>query len=115
MDSGTGAAVRVIYFGGLGRSGSTLAERLLGELPGVCTAGEVVHMWERGIARHERCGCDEPFPSCPFWRKVGGVAFDGWDKVDPGHVTALRRTVDRSRFIPLLAAPALQRPFFTRT
>jgi hypothetical protein len=114
MDSGTGAAARVIYFGGLGRSGSTLAERLLGELPGVCPAGEIVHMWERGIARNERCGCDEPFSSCPFWRKVGGVAFGGWDKVDPGHVTALRRTVDRSRFIPLLATPVLQRPSFTK-
>ncbi len=113
MDSGTGAgAVRVIYFGGLGRSGSTLAERLLGELPGACPAGEVVHMWERGIVSRERCGCGEPFPDCPLWRKVGTAAFGGWDKVDPVRVRGLRRTVDRSRFIPLLAAPALQRPSF---
>jgi hypothetical protein len=113
MDSGTGD-VRVVYLGGLGRSGSTLAERLLGELPDVCPAGEVVHMWERGIVSGERCGCGEPFPDCPFWQKVGATAFGGWDNVDAARVRALRRTVDRNRFIPLLAAPVLQRPSFER-
>jgi hypothetical protein len=113
MDSGTGA-VRVVYLGGLGRSGSTLAERLLGELPHVCPAGEVVHMWERGIASGERCGCGEPFPDCPFWQKVGATAFGGWDNVDTARVSDLRRTVDRNRFIPLLAAPVLHRPSFER-
>ena len=33
--------VRVIYLGGLGRSGTTLLERLLGEIPGVCASGEL--------------------------------------------------------------------------
>jgi Sulfotransferase family len=113
MDSGTGD-VRVVYLGGLGRSGSTLAERLLGELPGACPAGELVHIWQRAIAGGERCGCGEPFPDCPFWQKVGSTAFDGWDKVDTERVAALRGTVDRSRFIPLLSAPALQRPSFAR-
>lgn len=113
MDSGTGT-VRVVYLGGLGRSGSTLAERLLGELPDVCPAGEVVHMWERGIVSRERCGCGEPFPDCPFWQKVGATAFGGWDNVDVARVSDLRRTVDRNRFIPLLAASALQKPSFQR-
>jgi len=43
LGSRVSKAVRVVYLGGLGRSGSTLLERLLGELPGVCPAGEVVH------------------------------------------------------------------------
>ncbi|MGO9296185.1 MAG: sulfotransferase, partial [Streptosporangiaceae bacterium] len=98
---------RVIYLGGLGRSGTTLLERLLAELPGVCSAGEVVHMWQRGIVDGELCGCGEPFASCPFWAKVGEVAFGGWQQVDVGRVLALRNAVDRSRHIPLLAAPAL--------
>lgn len=115
MDSGTGTGdVRVVYLGGLGRSGSTLAERLLGELPGACPAGELVHMWQRAIVGGERCGCGEPFPDCPFWQKVGSTAFDGWDKVDTERVAVLRGTVDRSRFIPLLAAPALRRPSYAR-
>jgi hypothetical protein len=101
------APPRVVYLGGLGRSGSTLLERLLGELPGVCTAGEVVHLWQRGVLAGERCGCGEPFGDCRFWREVGRQAFGGWAELDVRRVVALRASVDRSRYIPLLAAPVL--------
>ena len=47
---------RVLYLGGFGRSGSTLIERLLGELPGVCPVGELVHLWQRGVLAGERRG-----------------------------------------------------------
>jgi hypothetical protein len=102
---GTSDLRRVIYLGGLGRSGSTLLERLLGELPGACTAGEVVHMWQRGIVEGERCGCGQPFGDCAFWRAVGQEAFGGWDAVDVGRIAWLREKVDRTRHIPLVAAP----------
>jgi hypothetical protein len=98
---------RVVYLGGLGRSGSTLLERLIGELPGVCSAGEVVHMWQRGIVEGERCGCGQPFGDCEFWCAVGQDAFGGWDAVDVSRIAQLRREVDRTRSIPLVAAAAL--------
>ncbi len=98
-----GDGVRVLYVGGLGRSGSTLIERLIGQLPGVCPVGELVHLWERGIAQDERCGCGEPFRQCAFWLQVGKAAFGGWDDVDVGRVAALRARVDRNRFVPALA------------
>jgi Sulfotransferase domain len=98
---------RVVYLGGLGRSGSTLLERLIGELPGVCSAGEVVHMWQRGIVEGERCGCGQPFGDCEFWCAVGQDAFGGWDAVDVGRIAELRAAVDRTRSIPMLAASAL--------
>ena len=62
---------RVLYLGGLGRSGTTLVERLLGELPNVCALGEVVHLWQRDIVDDERCGCGESFSRCAFWTAVG--------------------------------------------
>jgi len=93
----------VLYVGGLGRSGSTLMERLVGQLPGVCAVGELVHLWERGVVADERCGCGEPFGRCPFWLQVGKAAFGGWDEVDVSRVAALRARVDRNRFIPALA------------
>ena len=95
--------VRVLYIGGLGRSGSTVIERLTGQLPGVCAVGELVHLWERGVTDGERCGCGEPFRQCPFWSQVGKAAFGGWDEVDVSRVAALRSRVDRNRFIPALA------------
>jgi hypothetical protein len=104
----TGVPVpRLIYLGGLGRSGTTLVERLLAGLPGVCSVGEVVHMWQRGVVQDERCGCGESFSGCAFWRDVGAAAFGGWDQLDVERVAALRASVDRTRHIPLLAAPAL--------
>ncbi|MGW4639193.1 sulfotransferase [Sphaerisporangium sp. NPDC004334] len=96
-------AVRVVFIGGLGRSGTTLLERLLGETPGVTPLGEVVHLWERGVCSHEPCGCGEPFTSCAFWRRVGLRAFGGWSPGLADRVLTLRRRVDRTRHIPALA------------
>jgi sulfotransferase family protein len=107
--SGPPAALRrVVYLGGLGRSGSTLLERLLGELPGACSAGELVHLWQRGIVEGERCGCGQPFADCEFWRAVGQDAFGGWAAVDTDRIAGLRHEVDRTRSIPLLAGPGLR-------
>jgi hypothetical protein len=98
--------VRVIYLGGLGRSGSTLLERLLGELPGVCACGEVVHLWQRGVTGNERCGCGLEFSACDFWKQVGKEAFGGWDKVDTDRIGYLKDAVDRTRMIPRLSGRA---------
>lgn len=98
---------RVLFIGGLGRSGSTLLERILGELPGVCAMGEVVHLWQRGLADDERCGCGAPFSQCPFWQGVGESAFGGWHAMDLAGFQALKDSVDRTRFVPMLTGPVL--------
>jgi hypothetical protein len=100
-------APRVVYLGGLGRSGTTLLERLLGELPGVVALGEVVHLWERGVLGEELCGCGAAFPACAFWRQVGERAFGGWTRALAERVLGLRRRVDRTRRIPRIAHPDL--------
>jgi hypothetical protein len=94
---------RVLFLGGLGRSGTTLVERLLGELPGVCALGEVVHLWQRDLRDDERCGCGARFSACTFWTRVGVEAFGGWHHVDVDRVHALRDAVERTRHIPRLA------------
>ncbi len=94
---------RVLYVGGLGRSGTTLIERVLGELPGVCALGEVVHLWQRDIRDDERCGCGVRFSECEFWRAVGAKAFGGWERADVHRILALQELVERTRHIPVLA------------
>jgi hypothetical protein len=94
----------VLYLGGLGRSGTTLVERLLGELPSVCALGELVHLWQRDIIDDERCGCGARFSACAFWNQVGQAAFGGWRNVDVDRVRALGEAVERTRHIPRLAA-----------
>jgi hypothetical protein len=99
--------VRVVFVGGLGRSGTTLLERILGELPGVCPLGEVVHLWRRDLCDDERCACGTAFSGCEFWQAVGERAFGGWRHVDVRRVLALREAVERTRHIPRLAATRL--------
>jgi hypothetical protein len=96
----------VLFIGGLGRSGTTVVERVLGEVPGVVTAGELVHLWHRAVLSDERCGCGEPFSGCPFWQAVGARAFGGWDRALAERMEVLRARVDRTRFIPRLALRA---------
>ena len=55
---------KVLYIGGFGRSGSTLVERILGQLPGFCSAGEIVFLWQRGLIDGQLCGCGVPVPEC---------------------------------------------------
>ncbi|MEU9831404.1 sulfotransferase [Streptosporangium sp. NPDC048047] len=94
---------RVVFLGGLGRSGTTLLERLLGEVPGVTPLGEVVHLWARGVLADEPCGCRRPFSACPFWREVGERAFGGWPDDLARRMLRLGRRVDRTRRVPELA------------
>ena len=105
----TTGSVMVVYLGGFGRSGSTLLERVLGQVPGTVAAGEVVHLIERGLLRDEDCGCGRAFGDCPFWSDVGIKAFGGWEHVDGEEWLALKRRVDRNRYIPLLLAPVRPR------
>lgn len=84
----------------MGRSGSTLIERLLGELPGFCSVGEIVHLWRRGLVENERCGCGLAFADCGFWGEVGKRAFGGWGRLDVHRVLRLKDSVDRTRFLP---------------
>ncbi len=93
---------RLVFVGGMGRSGSTLIERLLGELPGFYSVGETVHLWRRGLVEDERCGCGRSFSDCGFWVEVGREAFGGWHRLDADQVLRLKGGVDRTRFLPAL-------------
>lgn len=101
----TGAPV-VIYIGGSGRSGSTLLDRMLGQISGLCSTGELARLWDLGLRDNQLCGCGEPVRSCPFWTEVGNRAFGGWDRLDLGWVLALHAHVRRHRNLPLLLAGA---------
>jgi Sulfotransferase family len=96
-------SVRVLFVGGLGRSGSTVLDLLLGDVPGVAAIGEVRHLWERGLRDNALCACGEPFHDCPFWQRVGEVAFGGWGTLDPTDAIATARAVDRHRQLPATA------------
>jgi hypothetical protein len=94
--------MKVVYIAGVGRSGSTMLERMLGAVPGAVNAGEVNALFSRVAAQDQRCGCAEPFSACPFWTAVGDRAFGGWASVT-ARIAELQPRVIRQRFVPRLA------------
>jgi hypothetical protein len=94
--------VKVLYIAGVGRSGSTLLERMLGALPGSVNAGEVNAIFSRVASQDQRCGCGEPFARCRFWSAVGERAFGGWSAITP-QMARLQPRVVRQRHVPRLA------------
>jgi hypothetical protein len=103
--------LRVLYVGGMPRSGSTLTDLMLHQLPGHVGVGELFYLWRNCVAADGLCACGEPFSRCAFWTEVGQVAFGGWDTVDAAHVMRLQARVDRTARIPLLLAPRRPRRF----
>lgn len=91
--------MKVLYIVGVGRSGSTLLERMLGAVPGAVNAGELNAIFSRVAKQDQRCGCAEPFSACRFWRRVGERAFGGWAEVTE-RMAALQPRVVRQRFVP---------------
>lgn len=101
------ARPNVLLLGGFGRSGSTLLERALGDVPGAVATGEVLHLWERGLRDDERCGCGRAFSTCPYWEDVGKRAYGGWSEVDAAAVIEDRFAVVRNRGVPTLVLRAM--------
>ncbi len=96
--------VTVLYIVGLGRSGSTLLERMLGGIPGFANAGELNALFSRVATMDQRCGCGEAFSECAFWLDVGERGFGGWEEIS-SRIGALQPEVIRQRFIPHLLWP----------
>jgi Sulfotransferase family len=103
--------LRVLYVGGMPRSGSTLTDLMLHQLPGHIGVGELFYLWRNGLAHDGLCACASPFSACPFWSEVGRVAFGGWARTDPTHVMRLQERVDRTSRIPLLLLPRRPKRF----
>ena len=102
---------RVLYVGGVPRSGSTLTDLMLGQLPGHVGLGELFYLWHNGPGRDVQCACGEPFSRCPLWTEVGRLAFGGWPRDLVDEVLRLQRAVDRTSRIPLLLVPRLAPAF----
>lgn len=75
--------VRILFVAGTGRSGTTIINTVLGQVPGAFTVGELRYVWERGLGEDHRCGCGEPFSRCPVWVDVIERAFGPNGPPDP--------------------------------
>jgi hypothetical protein len=102
---------QVLYIGGFSRSGTTLLQRLLDQLPGVISLGEVCNLWDTGLKSDDLCTCGEVISCCKFWGEIAERAFGGWNAVDLYEVQRLRNAIDRARFLPRLLRKARSEEF----
>lgn len=75
----------ILYVGGVGRSGSSMIERLLDQYEDVTSLGEIHQIFSHWINFDKRqlCGCGEEFQACGFWRNVIGNSLGSMDDFDP--------------------------------
>jgi hypothetical protein len=100
------APVKVLYIAGMGRSGSTLLDRLLGHSPGYVSTAELYRIWHAGFLENRHCGCGKHIRSCEFWNDVAQEAFGGWDNVDPTEPGRAWAAICRLRDFPHLWMPS---------
>jgi hypothetical protein len=70
------ALPKVLYIAGWQRSGTTILDRVLGQLEGFVSTGELRRLWEASLSEGYLCGCGAPLPECEFWRaaqEAGGL------------------------------------------
>lgn len=93
--------ISILYIGGVGRSGSTLVERMLNEVPGIVGVGELFQMWSRGVSENRLCACGVPFHECEHWATIGQHAFGGWNRLDLRKIIALQNGIHRIGQLPV--------------
>lgn len=101
--------VKVIYFAGYGRSGSTLLDLIFGEMTDFFSVGEIGLIWERSFINNELCSCSLPFSDCDFWNNVKVSMFGENDSNEIVYeVLKLQKELVRVRHIPKLLFKCLR-------
>ncbi len=95
--TGDGELPRLVMIMGMGRSGSTLLEVLLGNNPGMVNLGELTHVFQEGFLDDLTCPCGQPASRCEVWGKI--IEEAGWDTAQVrGIVDAVGRVERHARF-----------------
>lgn len=81
--------VKVLYIAGFERSGSTIVNRVLGQIDGFVAWGELRDIWQHGIIENRSCTCGALFGECSTWTKILEEAYGGIDRVNAREMTEL--------------------------
>ena len=93
--------IRVIYIIGMGRSGSTLLNIILGNHSEVESFGDLIDLTRYGWLNSEFCACGKGANDCPFWSRVQ----HDWitqASISIAEYVALQNTFEHVRNLPRL-------------
>lgn len=86
----------VLFILGKGRSGSTLLDNALNQVPGVFSTGELWTRWRWKPLEDYTCGCGEKVGACPIWSRALARAYTAMDTpVGPRDLEVWKRDVLR--------------------
>ena len=105
--------LKVLYIAGMGRSGSTILQNILGEIKGFYPVGEVYSISERYVQKG-LCGCGLSLDQCRRWKSVLDRAF-GCSGAPAAAEIHRRLHCLRTRHFPLLLTPPGRRWVARRT
>jgi Sulfotransferase family len=83
--------IKVLYIAGFERSGSTLVNRVLGQLDDFVAWGELRDIWQHAILENRMCSCGEAFSNCSVWQQILRTAFGGVEQINAGQLFTLQR------------------------
>ncbi|NIT60120.1 MAG: hypothetical protein GWN00_29070 [Aliifodinibius sp.] len=92
--------IKVLYIAGPSRSGSTILSNILGEIDGFFNAGELIDIWDRGVAANGSCGCGAPMKDCEIWGMVLNQAFGSPAQIDIHEMIHRRDRAAHSSYVP---------------
>jgi hypothetical protein len=96
---------KIIFIAGLGRSGSTIIDNILGQADGFFSAGEARDLWNQGC--EEPCSCGKPLKDCDTWVKIFLAAYGREPAgVDFAHALRMSQRLDRLRHLWWLVTSA---------
>ncbi len=61
---------KLLHITGTHRCGSTILDRLLGQLEGFFSTGELQYLWEEGFLYGRSCSCGQPVLHCEVWSRI---------------------------------------------
>jgi hypothetical protein len=95
---------KVLFIGGYGRSGTTLLDRILGQIDGFFSAGEIRFLSQHALAEDRLCGCGRAFSDCGLWTEILERAYGDRRRIDPAEQAVLRERMRNSLGRSLTAA-----------
>jgi len=97
--------VKVLYIAGLGRSGSTLIDTILGQVDGFFSVGEVHRLWDSGPVADRVCGCGAKLVECEVWSQILDEAFGGPKQIEAKQMVRMQRQGYRTRHLVNMLMP----------
>ena len=88
---------KILMLLGVGRSGSTVLDIVLGNHPQIESVGELINVARLGWINNEYCACGKRVGRCPYWNEVRRRLDADLGSFDPRAYLELQRRFERTR------------------